>query len=53
METLLGMVGATVLGSAGWWLGDHVGIMTALMLSMLGTGLGLYAGRRLARDFLD
>jgi hypothetical protein len=52
METLLGMVGATVLGSAGWWVGDHIGLMTAFTFSMIGTGFGMYAGRRLAREYL-
>lgn len=39
------------LGSAaGWWLGASVGIMTAFILSMVGLGLGMWAGIRLARD---
>jgi len=31
----------------GWWIGDKFGLMTALVLSMIGTGLGMYYGRRL------
>ena len=53
METLVGLIAATVLGGAGWWLGAHVGVMTAFMLNMVGTGIGLYAGRRAARHYLD
>jgi hypothetical protein len=52
MEKLLGFAGATVLGAVGWWVGDHVGMMTAFMLSTVGSGVGLYTGRRLARDYL-
>lgn len=52
METLVGMIGATVVGTAGWWLGAHVGIMTAFMLNVVGTGVGLYAGRKAARHYL-
>lgn len=38
---------ATTLGGwLGWWIGDKVGLMTAFLLSMVGTGLGLYLGRR-------
>jgi hypothetical protein len=52
METLFGFLGATVLGSIGWWIGDRVGLMTAFILSTIATGIGLYAGRRIARDYL-
>ena len=38
---------APILGGwLGWWLGDKVGLMTAFLLSTVGTGLGLYLGRR-------
>jgi hypothetical protein len=51
MSKLLGFVGATIGGSVGWWIGGHVGLMTAFCLSMVGTGVGIYAGRRLADRF--
>ncbi len=35
-------------GSLGWWLGARHGIMTAFIISMVGTGVGLYLARRLA-----
>jgi len=38
------VIGSTVLGLAG----ARVGIMTGFMLGMVGTGLGMYAGYRLA-----
>ena len=38
----------TVVGSwLGWWLGMHIGLMTAFILSMIGTGAGMYFSRRL------
>jgi len=46
------MLGATVGGAIGWWLGARVGIMTAFIVSMVGTGLGIYAGRWLAAALL-
>jgi hypothetical protein len=48
MQKLLGFVGASVIGSVGWWAGARVGVMTGFFLSMIGTGAGLYAGRRIA-----
>ena len=51
MQKLLGFVGASVIGSVGWWAGARVGVMTGFFLSMIGTGVGLYAGRRIA-DYL-
>lgn len=38
----------SVGGALGWWLGARHGIMTAFFLSMVGTGAGLYIGRRVA-----
>ncbi len=50
MGKVIGFAGAAVAGTAGWWLGHHVGLMTAFMVSTVGSGVGLYAGRRFARD---
>jgi hypothetical protein len=52
MNNLLSCVGASLVGSIGWWMGERVGFMTAFILSMIGTGVGMYAGRRLA-DYLS
>ncbi len=46
MKILINLVAMTIGGWLGWWLGYHIGIFTALVCSMLGTGLGLYAARR-------
>lgn len=48
---LLGFIGATIGGAIGWWAGASVGFMTAFFISMIGTGVGIYAGRRLADHF--
>ena len=48
MTKLLGFAGATVGGAVGWWAGAHVGIMTAFIVSILGTAAGVYAGKQLA-----
>src|SRR5438128_2552846 len=39
--------------AVGWWLGAPVGIMTAFIASMVGTGVGMYAGRRIAGLLLE
>ncbi len=51
MGKLLSFLGATILGYVGWWLGALVGITTAFMVSMVGTGVGMYIGRRVARHY--
>ncbi len=51
MSRLLSLVGAGVGGWIGWAIGAHVGPMSAFVLSMIGTGVGLYAGRRLSREY--
>jgi hypothetical protein len=49
VNKLLAVVGATIGGYAGWALGAPMGIMTAFVVSMVGTGIGIYAGRRLSQ----
>lgn len=48
MTRLLISLSTFILGSLGWYAGERVGIFTAFALSMVGTGLGVYLGRRLA-----
>jgi uncharacterized membrane protein YeaQ/YmgE (transglycosylase-associated protein family) len=52
INKLVGFIGATVGSYAGWFLGARVGMMTAFMLSVVGTGLGIFLGRRIVRDML-
>lgn len=51
MTKLFVFAGATVGGYVGWWLGSNIGFMTAFMLSMVGTGIGMYAGNRVAHNY--
>ena len=50
MKKIIVITGTTVGSWLGWWLGYHVGIMTAFMLSMVGTGAGLYLCRRFTQS---
>jgi hypothetical protein len=52
MSKILSLLGATVGGAIGWWLGARVRTMTAFLLSTIGTGVGVYAGRRIAASIL-
>jgi uncharacterized membrane protein YeaQ/YmgE (transglycosylase-associated protein family) len=53
VNKLLGFIGATIGGSIGWWLGARIGMMTAFMVSIVGTGVGMYAARRFLSDYLS
>lgn len=48
MKKLLILVLSTVASSIGWWMGARFGIMTAFIASMIGLGLGIWGGARLA-----
>lgn len=50
MQKLLGGIGAFAGSSAGWALGVRFSIFAAVMLSIVGTGFGIYYGRKIARD---
>lgn len=52
MTRIFSMLGASVGGTVGWLLGAKVGLLTGYMLSVLGTGLGMYYAVRLARNYL-
>jgi hypothetical protein len=47
---LLVLIGATVGGSVGWWLGAFGGLGLAFFVSLVGTALGIFLARRLARE---
>ena len=48
MMRLLAWTGATVGGVVGWALLSRLGIFAAFVGSTVGTGVGFWAGRRLA-----
>ena len=53
MSKVLVFLGATVGGGIGWRLGARFGVITAFIVSMVGTGFGMFAGRWLARSALS
>jgi hypothetical protein len=52
MAKLLAFLGATIGGAIGWWLGARVNTMAAFFISVLGTAVGVYVGRRVAASLL-
>ncbi len=47
-------VGVIIGGYLGWWIGDQVGsIMTAFLISPVGSLVGVYLGWRINRDYLS
>lgn len=48
MTKMMGFIGATAGSAVGWWAGAHVGVMTAFILSVVGTAAGVYGGKQLA-----
>jgi len=51
VKKLFGFIGATIGGYAGWALGALYGTMTAFMLSIVGTGVGIYFAAKVARNY--
>jgi predicted esterase YcpF (UPF0227 family) len=51
MRKMLAFIGSTIGGYIGWWLGNYFGFMTAFILSMVGTGLGMYWAYRAAANY--
>ena len=45
-------VGINIGGYVGWILGEHIGLLTAYFVSGFGSLVGVYAGWRLARQYL-
>jgi hypothetical protein len=45
------MIGSTIGGSLGWSAGSGIGFMTAFMISMVCTGIGMYAGFKVAERY--
>lgn len=52
MKRLFGLIGATAGGWIGWTLGMPVSFFTAFMAGMVGTGIGLYIGYRIAARYM-
>ena len=52
MTKLFVFIGATIGGWLGWAVGAPVGMFTAFAVSMVGTGVGMYYGRKAAQHWL-
>jgi len=50
MKKIIVVTGTAAGSWIGWWIGSQIGLMTAFILSMVGTGLGLYFSRRFTQS---
>jgi hypothetical protein len=51
MRKLIALVGASAGGWLGWVLGAGISLLLAFVLSMVGTGIGMYVASRWARQY--
>lgn len=51
MKGLLRFLLMSIGGGIGWWAGDFVGIMTAVLLSSVASGVGLWFAIRIEREW--
>lgn len=52
MTRFVSLVAMTAGGWAGWWLGAHVGLMTAFFVGLVGSALGMWGANVMARHYL-
>jgi hypothetical protein len=52
MRKIFATLGTFLAGTVGWSIGLRVGMGTAVVLSALGSGVGLYWGRKLFDQWL-
>jgi hypothetical protein len=52
MRALFALIGTCALGGFGWWLGALWALPAAVVLGAVGSGVGLYWGRRLFDEWL-
>jgi predicted esterase YcpF (UPF0227 family) len=52
MGAMLAICGAMLGGWIGWWLAARFGPTAGFIVSLLGSGLGLYWARRITRYYL-
>jgi uncharacterized protein YcfJ len=53
MRKLCWIIGGSIGGAIGWWIGAKFGIMTAYVLSSAGTLSGVYLGIKLSREYFE
>ncbi len=51
LAAVLSMTGASLGGLIGWYIGKPVGLTTAFIISMIGTGFGMYYGRIIGKHW--
>lgn len=52
MKRLIDIIAMSAGGWIGWAMGARISFFTAFVVSMVGTGVGLYAGRRATKQLL-
>src|SRR3954467_2485328 len=52
MKTCI-FIGMTIGSALGWWLGEFIGLMTAVLVSGVGGVLGVYYGWRFGRNYFE
>lgn len=52
MRGIFATLGTFLVGAVGWAVGQRIGLGTAVVLSAIGSGVGLYWGRRLFDEWL-
>jgi len=52
MNKIIIMLSITFFSWIGWWMGENIGVMTAYLLSFIGSLFGVYVGVRINRDYL-
>ena len=52
MKKMMVFIFMTIFGSLGWAVGQHIGIVTAYMVSCVGSGVGAYAGIRFNKKYM-
>jgi hypothetical protein len=51
MRRVFGLTGATAGGWLGWAIGEPFSLLLAFIVGMIGTGIGMYIGYRLAARY--
>lgn len=46
------VIGSSITGGIGWMIGKSFGVMTAWILSVVGTAIGVYYTRKWATEYL-
>jgi hypothetical protein len=52
MKRLFNLIGMTIGGWIGWEIGAMLSLFTAFIVSVVGTGIGLYAAQKVVRRLL-